>query len=47
MILVVYLGPGIAHPLAVLFFSKSFFGRGLKLPNWEPQKKTIVGAPLS
>ena len=30
MILVVYLGHGIFHPVSVLFFSKpAFFGRGL------------------
>ena len=33
MILVVYLGLGIFHPVAALLFSKSVFGRGLELPN--------------
>ena len=32
MILAVYLGHGVFHPVAVLSFSKSVFGRGLKLP---------------
>ena len=40
-ILVVHLGHGIFHPVAVLVFSTSFFRGGLKLP----QKKS--GAPLS
>ena len=34
MILLVYLGHGMFHPVvAALFFSKSVFGRGLELPN--------------
>ena len=42
MVLVVYLGPGIFHPVAAfLFFSKSVLGRDLKLLNGAtPHKKS-------
>ena len=42
MIFVVYLGHGICHPVAVLFFFQSVFGRGLKLPNQENLRKKVV-----
>ena len=42
-ILVVYLGHGVFHPVAVLFFSTSVFRIGLKLPKLrKPQKKGVV-----
>ena len=41
MILVLYLGHGVFHPVAVLFFySKTGFGRSLKLPNRVTSEKT-------
>ena len=42
MILIVYPGHGVFHLGAVLVFSKSVFGRGLKLPNWGKFVKNMV-----
>ena len=39
MALVVYLGHGISPPVAVLFVSTSFSGRGLKLPKTGTSEK--------
>ena len=39
---VVYLSHGIFHPAAFLFFSKSVFGRGLKLPKFRKPQKSVV-----
>ena len=39
MILLVYLGHVMFHPLEALFLRKSDFGRGLKFPNGGTQQK--------
>ena len=42
MIFVVYLGHLGFHPVEVLVFSKSVFGRGLKLPKLKSLRKKMV-----
>ena len=42
MIFVAYPVHGMSHPAAVFFFSKSVFGRGLKLPNSEKFRKKVA-----
>ena len=46
MILVVYLGRELFHPVAIYIFLKFSFGRGLKLPKIE-KTQSRSGAPLS
>lgn len=42
MTIVVYLGHGTLHPVAVLFFSKYVFGRGLERLNWGRSEKKVA-----
>ena len=42
MILVVYIGHGIIHPVEVFYFSKSVYGIGLNLPNCGTPEENVV-----